>query len=91
MDKKKKDKGPEKVIPEGVNEPSVNYQKRDLVFFNSFEEMNQHDREEMAKLSPLECLQQLRQLINLAYGLHGYDPDNLPKKHSIEIIPYNPK
>ncbi len=87
MPKKEKTKKKEKkTSPGAVNEPVVNYQKGDLVFFNSFEEMNLHDREEMAKLSPLECLQRMRQLINLAYGMHGYDPNKLPKKHNIRII-----
>lgn len=74
-----------------VNEPATAYGKGKLQFFGSFEEMNEADRKEMASLSPLECLQRLRQLINLAYGMHGYDPNDLPKKHSIKIIPYKPK
>ena len=40
----------------------------------------------MAKLNPEEILKQMRQLINLAYSMHGYDPNNLPKKHTIKIV-----
>jgi hypothetical protein len=73
-----------------VSEPAVEYGK-ELRFFDSFEEMDEYDREQMAALTPIECLEQLRCLINLAYGMHGYDPKKLPKKHSIKIIPYKPK
>jgi len=73
-----------------VNEPIVEY-GRELKFFDSFEEMDEYDREQMAMLTPVECLEQLRRLINLAYGMHGYDPKKLPKKHSIKIISYKPR
>ncbi len=73
-----------------VNEPAVGY-RRELKFFNSFEEMDEYDREQMAMLSPVECLEQLRLLINLAYGMHGYDPEKLPKTHNVKIIKYKPK
>ncbi len=73
-----------------VNESAVGYGSN-LVFFNSFAEMNEYDREQMALLSPEECLKQLRQLINLAYGMHGYNPNKLPKTHNIKVIPYKPK
>jgi len=73
-----------------VNEPAVAY-GHNLIFFNSFEEMNRYDREQMAKLTTLQIFQNLRRLINLAYGMHGYDPSKLPKKHNIKIVPYSPK
>lgn len=69
-----------------VKESEVSYEKKRIRFFNSFEEQEQYKSEEMAKLSPEEILKQMRQLINLAYGMHGYDPNNLPKKHTIRII-----
>lgn len=70
-----------------VNEPSVNY-SRTIKIFNSFEEQELHILNEMASLSSIDILQQLRKLINVAYGMHGYDPDNLPKQHRISNIKY---
>jgi hypothetical protein len=74
-----------------LSEPEVTYGRPELVFFNSFEEMNEYDRVEMAKLSPEETLQQMRRFINIAYGMHGFDPNKLPQNHTIEVVPYNPK
>lgn len=42
----------------------------------------------MASLNSTEILQQLRNLINLAYGMHGYNPNKLPKQHTITNIKY---
>jgi len=67
-----------------LKEPVVGY-GHNLVFFNSFEEQEEYELREMALLSPLEILQQMRKFINLAYGMHGYDPKNLPKKHFIKF------
>ena len=58
--------------------------KRTLTFFNSFDEMENQLRKDALTLTPIERLQQLRQLINVAYGMHGFDPNNLPKKHCIK-------
>ena len=68
-----------------VNEPGFPY-GREIKIFNSFEEQAEYELNEMAKLTPLQRLIQLRQFINTAYGMHGYNPDDLPTKHSIEII-----
>jgi hypothetical protein len=54
--------------------------------FHSFEEQEEYEISEMSKLTSIEILQQLRKFINIAYGLKGYDPNNLPKKHSIKIL-----
>jgi len=80
MAKKKKEK------PKEVNEPIATYGKRPIHIFNSFEEQADYELKQMAALSPEQILQQLRKFINIAYGMHGYDPNNLPKKHSIKII-----
>lgn len=84
MPKKKIYKTKEK--PSTVAEPVIDYKKRKIHIFKSFEEQEQYELIEMAALSSLEILEQLRSFINIAYGMHGYNPDNLPKKHSIKII-----
>ncbi|MGZ5244260.1 MAG: hypothetical protein ACXWEY_11460 [Bacteroidia bacterium] len=57
-----------------------------LKIYKSFEEQEEAERTYSLSLTPIERLMHLRKSINLAYGMHGYDPDNLPKKHSIKII-----
>ncbi len=49
-----------------VNEPAPGYDNR-ITFFKSFEEMNEHDHMEMAKLSYVERMQQLNFLIRNMY------------------------
>ncbi len=68
-----------------INEPAVPY-SMNIKIFHSFEEQEEFDRKEMAMLTPIQRLQHLRTFINIAYGMHGYNPNNLPTKHSIEII-----
>ncbi len=63
-----------------VVEPAVEYQQRKILVFNSFEEQEEYELNQMALLSPEETLQQLRMMVNRAYGVHGYNPDQLPKK-----------
>lgn len=70
-----------------ISEPSVPYTKS-LTIFNSFEEQAEYELKEMASFSSLEILQHLRKCINLAYGMHGYNPDKLPNKHHISNIRY---
>ena len=69
-----------------AQEPMGGYKGKRLYVFKSLEEQEEFKLKEMAQLSPTEILMQLRKLINIAYGMHGYDPANLPKKHSIRII-----
>lgn len=54
--------------------------------FDSFEELSKYELQQMAQLNGIEILKQLRKLINTAYGMHGYNPDKLPQKHTIKII-----
>ncbi len=68
-----------------VNEPQA-FIKREIRIFASFEEQEEFERKQMQQLSPEERLMQMRQFINIAYGMHGYNPDNLPKKHTVKII-----
>ena len=70
-----------------VTEPVIAYTKKEhsLLFFNSFEEQEEYEIQQMAKLKPIQILGQLRKLINMAYGMHGYNPDKLPNTHSIKI------
>ena len=82
MKKKKENKNQDQ-----VNEPLAVYGNK-LRFFHSFEEQEQAELEEMAALSSVEILQQLRRFINIAYGMHGYNPDVLPSKHNISNIKY---
>lgn len=70
-----------------VNEPLASFtEKKSIVIFKSFEEQEDYNRAQMAKLTPLERMQHLRKMINLAYGMYGYDPNNLPTKHKITIL-----
>ncbi|MFI5221216.1 MAG: hypothetical protein ACHQK8_02740 [Bacteroidia bacterium] len=67
-----------------VNEPVIPF-GRNLKIFNSFEEQAEYELKEMASLTPFQWLIRLRQFINIAYGMHGYNPDALPIKYEIEI------
>ena len=68
-----------------VNEPLSAY-GRPMRIFKSFEEQEAYELKQMAALSSEQILQQLRKFINIAYAMHGYDPNNLPKKHFIKIV-----
>lgn len=52
-----------------VNEPGLNYQpmKKTLTFFKSFEEMNEADAKEAAKMDPLENLKNATAMIQAIY------------------------
>jgi hypothetical protein len=69
-----------------VHEPLGSYEPHRIKIFKSFQELNDYELQEMANLSPEKILKDLRNFINTAYGMHGYNPDNLPKKHTIKII-----
>lgn len=69
-----------------LKEPLTIYNSNSLKIFNSFQEQEAYELEQMASLSGVEILVHLRRFINLAFGMHGYNPDKLPKKHSIKII-----
>lgn len=71
-----------------LDEPSLAYKKEksNLMIFKSFEEQEEYNRLQMANLTPYESLLYLRKMINIAYGMHGYNPDNLPTKHKITIL-----
>lgn len=81
---KKKKHTKQKKVTKQANEPSAVYGKS-LVFFKSFEEQEEYNREKVILLNPIEILQHLRQMINIAYGMHGFDPQKLPKKHKISF------
>ena len=59
--------GNKKVLPEtkksSFNEPLIGYTKARFRFFNSFEEMNEADIEEMARFTPLQNFEQVTQLL----------------------------
>jgi hypothetical protein len=79
--------GKEKKDPTKINEPvAPAYKSREIRIFNSVEEQETYELQQMAALSPLEILQQLRSFINHAYSMHGYDPDKLPLIHKIQIV-----
>jgi hypothetical protein len=69
-----------------VEEPIIPYAKRGIKIFYSHEQQEEYELKQMSLISPKEALQNLRKLINLAYGMHGFDPNKLPSKHSIKII-----
>ncbi len=72
--------------PQNANEPLEHFKHMPVHIFHSFEEQAEWELNEMAKLSSIEILQKLRMFINIAYGMHGYDPDKLPLKHTVKII-----
>ncbi|MGB3947740.1 MAG: hypothetical protein WBM13_07130 [Bacteroidia bacterium] len=69
-----------------LKEPSATYSERKIRVFKSFEEQEAYELNQMAALNSEQILQQLRKFINIAYAMHGYDPNNLPQRHSIKII-----
>ncbi len=75
-----------KTKPSLVNEPLAVYGTNRIQIFKSFEEQADYELKQMAALSSEQILQQLRKFINSAYGMHGYNPDNLPKEHFVKII-----
>lgn len=81
-----KGKSKNKKKSDEVNESVVEYRTGKIVVFKSFQEQEAFELEQMALLSPVQILKQLRKFINIAYGIHGYDPKKLPKKHSVRII-----
>jgi hypothetical protein len=66
-----------------VNEPGLNYQpmKKTLTFFKSFEEMNEADAMEAAKMDPLENLRNATAMIQLMYS----DELKKPNERTITI------
>ncbi|CAN5431423.1 hypothetical protein BH09BAC5_BH09BAC5_10690 [soil metagenome] len=73
-------------ISNKANEPLNEYKSGKVIFFNSFAEQEAYELEQMALLSPHQILLQLRKFINIAYGMHGFNPDKLPQKHTVRII-----
>ncbi len=71
-----------------VQKPSAVYVSNNFKIFTSFEDQELSILQEMSALKPIEILNHLRQLINLAYGMHGYKPNHLPKQHTLTNIKY---
>jgi hypothetical protein len=69
------------------NGQEVPYAKKKLALkvFYSFEEQAEYERQYSASLSSLDRMLQLRKMIDAAYRMHGFDPNNLPDKHTITI------
>ncbi|HWY10536.1 MAG TPA: hypothetical protein VN026_04370 [Bacteroidia bacterium] len=82
MDEKDKNKKENK-----VNDPGVSHGegKNRIVIFKSFEEQEEYNSKVAAALTPLECLEQMRKLINVGYRLNGIDMDKPPSQHSIKF------
>ncbi len=51
-----------------VKEPRVNYGEKEMMFFSSFEEMNEYDHRQMAKDTPLQRLQYITTFISEMYA-----------------------
>jgi hypothetical protein len=66
-----------------LNEPPSSWGIR---IFGSVEDAANEQRAYWASLTPLERMINLRKLINMSYGMHGYDPDHLSPEHHIEIV-----
>lgn len=79
------EKGKNKKDKNEVNDPGTSYGdgKNRIVIFKSFEEQEEYNAKVAAALTPLECLQHMRKLINVGYRLNGMDMDNPPTIHSI--------
>lgn len=60
--------------------------KRELQFFTSFEEEAEFEREEARNLTPIQRLQKMRLLINLAYSLPDGKMPLPPQAHTLTII-----
>jgi len=58
----------------------------EILFFSSFEDEADYERNEAIKLSPIQRLQYMRQLINLAYSLPNGKMPDLPTEHSLTIV-----
>lgn len=50
-----------------ANEPQAGYGDKEIMFFNSFEEMNDYDHRQMALDSPLQRLQYITRFISDIY------------------------
>lgn len=61
-----------------------------LKFYSSQEELDEAELKRMREMTPEERMREMRLHINLAYGLHGFDPNNLPTKHTLTFI-YPPR
>ena len=62
---------------------SVPKKRGELKIYTSREEMEEDRYSEMAKRTGLENLINLRRLINISYGMHGYDPNKSSGPHNI--------
>ncbi len=60
--------------------------KRELQFFSSFEEEAEFEREQARNLTPIERLQKMRMLINLAYSLPDGKMPLPPQAHTLTIV-----
>jgi hypothetical protein len=69
-----------------ATDPKISYEKKDrIVIFNSLEEQEEYNARVAASLSPVECLEHMRKLIDVGFKLQGIDVTDPPKKHSIVI------
>lgn len=50
-----------------------NKKKHEIKFFQSFSEQEEYKLKQLAELTGEEILRQMRQLINLAYGMYGFN------------------
>ena len=69
-----------------VNEHNIQNKSSQIKIFKSFKEQEEFELQQMASLNPLQILEHLRKFINIAYGMHGFNPNNLPSKHTIRIL-----
>jgi len=67
-------------IPNTVNEPQVEYRKQEITFFNSFEEMNEHQYRHWINLNPE---QRLAEHYALVTGVYDYKDSVSPSYDKI--------
>jgi hypothetical protein len=69
-------------------EKNTEKNKRPFKIFKTKEDQENAEREYSASLTPLERLFVLRKMINNAYGMHGFEPNKIPKTRSLRIISF---
>lgn len=69
-----------------VMEPMAGNKKSSFKIFNSFEEQEVYENKYAANLTPIECLQHMRMLINRAYSIPDHTKIEFPKQRTIRFF-----
>ena len=68
-----------------VNEPGAGYRKQEIVFFNSFQEMNDRHAMQMASLTPEERLNELERMRKMFLAEYLLPDGSWPLDKTIRI------